>query len=83
MFNRQQSITRARAVDLSSTDDTMPANSPTRAVFVGTGGTLIVELAGAPGVSVTYKVQSGTRQQISVSKFIKSGTTAADIVAEF
>lgn len=83
MFDRQQSITRARAVDLSSTDDAMSANSPTRAVFVGTGGVLNVELSGAPGVAVSYTVASGTRHSISVSKFLKTSTTAALIVAEF
>ncbi len=83
MFDRQQSISRARAVDLSTTDDTMPSNSPTRSVFVGTGGVMIVELAGQPGVTTTYNVVSGTRHPIAVSKFIKTSTTASGIVAEF
>lgn len=83
MFDRQQSITRARAVDISSTDDTMPANSPTRAVFVGTGGVLNVELSGAPGVTVSYTVATGTRHPLSVSKFLRTSTTAALIIAEF
>lgn len=84
MFDRQQSIGEAQAVDLSSTDMTMQANRPTRSVFVGTGGTLVVELVQNQGVQVTYKnVPSGMWRPMRVSKFIKTGTTAADIVAEF
>jgi hypothetical protein len=83
MFDRQQSIREARAVDLSTSDDAMPANNPTRSVFVGVGGVLIVELAGKPGTSVSYTIATGTWRPLAVSKFIKIGTTASGIVAEF
>lgn len=83
MFDRQQSIGEAQAVILTTTDMAMESNRPTRSVFVGTGGTLIVELAGNPGVPVTYKIPTGVSRPLRVSKFIRSGTTAADIVAEF
>ena len=83
MFDRQQSIREARAVVLTSTDDTMPANKPTRTVYVGTGGVLNVELVGNPGVTVSYTVVTGTRHQLQVSKFIRSATTASNIIAEF
>lgn len=83
MFDRQQSIREAKAVDLSSNDDVMPQNKPTRSVYVGTGGVLIVELAGNPGASVTYNIPSGVSRPLQVSKFIRSGTTASGIVAEF
>jgi hypothetical protein len=83
MFDRQQSIREAALVDLSSTDQTMPENKPTRAVFVGGSGNLIVELVGNKGVAITYAVVGGTRHNIQVSKFIRAGTTATGIVAEF
>jgi hypothetical protein len=83
MFDRQQSIGEAQAVDLSSNDQPMQANRPTRSVYVGTGGTLIVELVNNPGTPVTYKIPSGVSRPLRVSKFIKIGTTAMDIVAEF
>ncbi len=83
MFDRQQSIRRARAVDISTTDDTMPPNSPTRTIYVGTGGTLIVELTDNQGTQVSYSVVSGSRHVLSVSKVVKTGTTASGIIAEF
>jgi hypothetical protein len=79
--DRQRSIDQARAIDLTSTDATF--SSPTRSIYVGTGGDLIVELSGASGVQVTYKVLAGQRQVISASKVIKIGTTASNLVAEF
>lgn len=83
MFDRQRSIGEARAVDLSSTDDTMPVNKPTRSVFVGVGGNLVVELAENPGVAVTYTMVTGTSRPLKISKFIRAGTTATGIIAEF
>jgi hypothetical protein len=83
MFDRQQSIREAAPVDLSVSDAIMPANKPTRAFYVGGGGSVTVELVGNPGVAVTYTVQSGSRHSVQVSKFIKSLTTATGIVAEF
>lgn len=83
MFDRQQSIREAVAVDVTSTDQLMPANKPTRAVYVAGSGVLVVELAGKPGTSVSYTVLAGSRHSLQVSKFVKTGTTATGIVAEF
>ncbi|CUW85734.1 MULTISPECIES: spike base protein, RCAP_Rcc01079 family [Rhizobium/Agrobacterium group] len=84
MFDRQQSIREASPVDLSSADQSMPTNKPTRTVYCGSAGNLVVELVGNPGVSITYAVLAGTRHDIQVSKFIKTGTTAtAGLIAEF
>lgn len=83
MFDRQQSIGEAQAVDLSSADAVMPVNKPTRSVYVGTGGVLIVELVNAPGVQVSYNIPSGVSRPLRVSRFVRSGTTALNIVAEF
>lgn len=83
MFDRQQSIREAAAVDLSSTDQEMPENKPTRAVYVAGAGVLSVELVGKKGTTVNYTVLAGSRHSLQVSKFIRSSTTATGIVAEF
>lgn len=83
MFDRQQSIRRVATVDISSTDYTLPTNSPSRAVYIGTGGTIVVQFVDEPGVSRTYTVLSGSRHPWQLSKVIRSGTTASGIVAEF
>jgi hypothetical protein len=83
MFDRQQSIVQARAVDISSTDDSFPTNMPTRAIYVGTTGNLVVEFAHNPGVSVTYNNIPVGRHVLRLSKVIRSGTTASNLVAEF
>ena len=83
MFDRQQSIGEARAVDISSTDDAMPTNKPTRAIYVGGAGNLVVELAGKPGTNITYAVAANSRHPLRVSKVIRTGTTATNIVVEF
>lgn len=84
MFDRQQSIGEAQAIDLTSSDQSMQPNRPTRSVYVGTGGDLVVELVLTPGVQTIYKnVPAGTWRPLRVAKFIKTGTTAGSIVAEF
>lgn len=83
VYDREQSIIEARAVDISSTDDTFPTNLPTRCIYVGTTGTLVVEFAHKPGVSVTYNNIPVGRHQMRLSKVIRSGTTASQLVAEF
>ncbi len=83
MFDRQQPVIEARAVDISSTDDTFPANMPTRAIYVGGAGNLVVEFAHKPGTQVTYVVGAGSRHVVALSKVIKTGTTATGLIAEF
>ena len=83
MFDHQQSVRRAQAVDLTSSDQAMPANSPTRVVYVATGGVLNVQLVDNPSVTVPYTVLSGSRHPLQVATFVRAGTTASGIVAEF
>lgn len=83
MFDRQQSVRRARVADLSSTDVTV--TEPTRALYIGgTGGNLIVELVDDPsGTTTTYVVAAYSRHDLRVRKIVKSGTTATPIVMEW
>jgi hypothetical protein len=82
MFDRQQSIRDAVPVDVSGGDQTMPPNRPTRTVYVGGAGNLVIELVDSPGVSRTYLVVAGSRHALQVSKFL-AGTTATAVMAEF
>lgn len=60
--------------------DTVDLAQAPRALFVGTGGSLI--LRNAAGVSVTFKnVQSGALLPVQPRRVLATGTTAADIVA--
>lgn len=78
MFDRQQSIRRARAWDISSTDDSF--TEPTRSIYVTGAGNMIVELADNPGVSVTYAVLANTRHPLRAKKIVKTSTTATGIL---
>lgn len=77
MFDRQQSIRRAKAIDVSSTDQTL--TEPTRAVYITTAGNLIVILAD-DSASVTYPVLANTRHELRIKTVVKSGTTAAGLL---
>lgn len=62
--------------------DTNPLPAVTKAIYVGTGGT--VTLRGAAGsADVTYKnVASGSYLEVSASHVRATGTTAADLIGE-
>ena len=57
-------------------------NPVSRALYVGTGGDLLVQMAGEPGgTNVMFRnIQSGTILPISVRRISDIITTAADIV---
>lgn len=64
-------------IDLSSED--MELDQPT-ILFVGTGGTIKVDLS-TSGTGITFgNVPSGTTLPIKVSKVYKIGTDAEDII---
>lgn len=54
---------------------------PTRALYVGTGGTLVVTMAG-DGAEQTYTNLAAGRHQLHVTQ-VKAATDADDIVAEW
>lgn len=70
-------IVGAEAVDISTTNHTCSETS--RAIWVGTGGNLIVDLADSTGITFT-NVQDGTLLPARVAKVIKTSTTASNMV---
>jgi hypothetical protein len=63
-------------------DDTNGLSYATRALYVGTGGTLNVTAADNPTVDVLFtNVADGTTLHIAVSKISNADTTASNIVA--
>jgi hypothetical protein len=63
-------------------DDTNGLSYATRALYVGTGGTLNVTAADNPTVDVLFtNVADGTTLHIAVSKVSNTDTTASNIVA--
>lgn len=81
MFDREQSVNEAIAIDVSSTDQSF-SNAPLRSLYVGASGTVAVELYGRPGVSVSYTVFAGQRLPLRITTVYKSGTTATLMVGE-
>lgn len=78
---------RATAINLAS-DTTYAASTAVlpRGIYVGTGGTVVVALAGAPTTYVTFQnVQDGTILPIrpAVVRSTANGTTATGLVALF
>jgi len=71
--------TSYRAVDLSSTDDTF--TNPTRSIYVGVGGTLIVR--GLDGIDCTFTSAASGYHPLACIAVVKTGTTATNIVALF
>jgi len=78
MFDRQQSIRRARAWDISSTDDSF--TEPTRSIYVATSGNVILRFADNPNVDVTYAVAANTRHPLRAVRVVRTGTTATGIL---
>ena len=60
-------------------DDTTVFPQPTRAIYVGTGGDVSIELIGG-GIVTLRGTQSGMIYPLRVQKVLATGTTAADIV---
>lgn len=52
----------------------------TRAVYVGSGGNMVVRMSGSGG-NVTFRnIPSGALLPIRISRVLATGTTAADII---
>lgn len=69
----------AVAIDVSSADATLAP--PSRCLYVGTGGTVKVDMVGTgTGVSFT-SVANGTYLNVRASKIYHTGTNAAAIVS--
>lgn len=66
-------------VDISSTDHDF--ESPTRSIYVGGAGDLIVELAS--GKRVTLTAAAAGYHPLAVKKVVKTGTAATSMVALF
>ena len=76
--NLESPVENGEAVDISTATHT--CTSPTRALWVGTGGDVVVNLVGVDGL--TFKsVQDGTLLPIRVTAVVKAGTDASDMVA--
>ncbi len=70
----------AEDADIASSDHAFAA--VTRAIYVGTGGDVKVDMHG--GTAVTFKsVAGGTVLPIAVSNVYQTGSTASDIVGLF
>lgn len=77
MLSETFSPRSAVTVDISSTDHTVTA----RGVYVGTAGNLVVELVGRPGTAVTYyNIAAGVEHPMAISKVVRTGTTASQIL---
>ena len=63
-------------------NDSTDLNFVTRALYIGTGGTLSVNMA-ETGDSVSYTVYDGQQIVISVARVRATGTTATGIVAQW
>lgn len=70
-----------QAVAVTPSDATVL--TPTRALYVGTAGNIVVTMAGPDQNDVTFNnIPSGAILPVSVSK-VKAATTALNIVAMF
>lgn len=69
------------AVDLDAAkSDTVDLTEPTRAIFTGAGGTIIVNMVGT-GTSITFaNVPAGSVIPLRVSRVYATGTTATGLV---
>ena len=67
------------SVTVTNSDDTI-YDPPGRALYVGTGGSLAVRMAGDGSLPVLTNVANGTMLALAVDKVLATGTTASDIV---
>ena len=82
-FSRQQTLTSDPATNavLVSPSDSTDLTYVTRAVYVGNGGALTVNMADS-GTAITFaNVPDGTTLPIRVIRIKNTGTVAADIIA--
>jgi len=71
---------RASAV---TTSDSTVFEQPTRALYIGAAGNVVVDMADG-GTAVTFvAVQGGTILPIQVTRIYTTGTTASSIVAMY
>lgn len=76
------SATHGVAVDISAADHVL--EQATRAIFVGTGGNLLVKLHGDNATTLTFlNVPDGTLLPIRVKTVVRTSTTAAAMIALF
>jgi len=76
-LSRVSSLTRAEAVTPHNTNE---LTNVSRAIYVGTGGNLVIVMQGGAEVTLTGVVAS-TWLPIRIKKVKLTGTTASDIVA--
>lgn len=80
-FSESGAITPAgSAIEVTPADADISSTSFTRAIYVGTTGTVIVTMAADDAVITFANVQAGSVLPIRVSQ-VNLGTTASDIVA--
>lgn len=76
------SATHGVAVDISSTDHKF--NQPTRGLYVGGAGNVIVKLQGDPATSLTFTaVPAGTTLALRIHTVVRTSTTATAMIALF
>ena len=76
-FNKTEPATDAAAI---TPHDTNEITNPPRAIYIGTGGNIKVDMTGA-GTGITFvNVQTGSILPIRVSLVYATGTTATDLV---
>lgn len=69
----------AQAADGIVPDDNQPLAFATRAIYVGTGGSLRVTLVGGTTVTLQGTV-AGTVYPLRIAQVHQTGTTAADLI---
>lgn len=72
------SVASATTAETVTPSDSVIFAPPGRGLFVGTGGTVAVRMAG--GGNASFKVGSGSLLPICVDQVLFTGTDAADMV---
>lgn len=78
--NVAASATNGMAVDITASDKHF--DTPTRGLWIGTGGTISVRFA-LGGQAVLSGIPDGTLLPLAVSRVIRASTTSSNIVALF
>lgn len=69
----------ARRAVATTTSDTVSSDDPTRAIYIGSGGSLRVEMVSG-GVVTFTNVPAGTLLPIQVTRVYTTGTTATGLI---